>query len=74
MMMPLVSLPNLSSITHNFPDGFKELLNSMHLDDVNDKIKNDDILQMIGCRYFKSLERKKTKYSKPLSMLELGYD
>lgn len=61
MMMPIINLSEETSATTDLPEGFKKLLNTLHLDIVSDKIKNDVIILMIGCRYFKSLERKKDK-------------
>lgn len=61
MMMPIINLPEVNSATTDLPEGFKKLLNTLHLDIVSDKIKNDVIILMIGCRYFKSLKKKKDK-------------
>lgn len=61
IMMPIISLPTAESLTENLPDDFKELLNSLHMGEVSDKIQSDEILLMIGCRYFKSLHKKRDK-------------
>ena len=59
IMMPIINLSEEPSATTDLPEGFKKLLKTLHFDTVSDEIKNDVITLMIGCRYFKLLERKK---------------
>ena len=45
----------------SYPDGFKDLLNTLSLDEVGDYIKTDEIILMFGLRSFCALNRKKDK-------------
>ena len=59
IMLPMVSMEN--HFFDNYEDDFKELLNSMHMDHVADTAKTDEIILMIGRRFFNSIKRKKDK-------------
>ena len=60
MMAPLVVIPTIPAL-EKLPEGFSDLLNSMHDDEVSAEIKKDRSLLMIGTRYRQSLSRKKDK-------------
>ena len=60
MMVPMPSLESLE-VTYNLSPGFTNLLNTLKLDEVSELIKADEILLMIGARYFNTLRRKKDK-------------
>ena len=61
MMLPTLSMNDCLVATQSLSPGFSELLNTLHLDDISDKIKSDEILLMIGNRYYSSLKRKRDK-------------
>ena len=61
MMLPMLSLDHCLSVTDNLSLGFTKLLNTLKLDEVSETIKADEILLMIGSRYFNTLRRKKDK-------------
>ena len=67
MMLPMSSLDQGLELTQNLTAGFKELLNSLKLDEVSDTIKQDEVLIMIGTRYYNSLRKKKTRNLRQLS-------
>jgi len=60
MMMPMISSKKPTSYAEGLSDGFKTLLNSMR-QEVSETVKTDEILLMIGNRYYNSLKRKQDK-------------
>lgn len=56
MMLPMPSLNQCLTATETVSPGFTKLL-----DEVSEVIKSDEILLMIGSRYFNTLKRKKDK-------------
>ena len=50
-----------SEVIDGYNDEFKELLNTLRLDDVGAYVKKDKIILMIGSRAFNSLRRKRDK-------------
>jgi len=61
LMLPMVALEKQVSNFENYSEGFKSLLNTLHLDAVAEVVKTDKIILMIGHRFFNSLKRKKDK-------------
>ena len=61
MMLPMPSLDQCLEVTENLSAGFAKLLNTLKLDEVSETIKKDEILIMIGTRYFNTLRKKKDK-------------
>jgi len=60
LVIPMINIAN-SSHYDNFSDEFKDLLNTLLLDDVGNYVKSDEIILMFGMRSFNSLKRKKDK-------------
>lgn len=66
LMLPMVSLQSIDKYD-SISDGFKSLLNTLRLDDIADIVKTDDVILMIGNRFYNSLKRKqdkRTEYTK----------
>ena len=60
LMLPMVSLDRCQDFKHH-SEGFKELLNTLHLDKIGNYLKTDEIILMFGSRSFSALKRKKDK-------------
>ena len=58
MMAPLVVIPTIPAL-EKLPEGFSDLLNSMHDDEVSAEIKKDQSLLMIGARYQSIVKQEK---------------
>jgi len=56
----MISSKKPTSYAEGLSDGFKTLLNSMR-QEVSETVKTDEILLMIGNRYYNSLKRKQDK-------------
>lgn len=56
-MIPVVSVA--APLPDVFPDDFKELLNSMHMDEPGSYVKTDHIIFFIGRSAFRATRRKK---------------
>ena len=54
----MVSIETIEYIEEHTPE-FKELLNTLHLDEVGNYVKSDPVILMIGSRLFNA-KRKKT--------------
>ena len=59
-MIPLVALES-TTILNELSEDFKKVLATLHLDSVGNFVKTDEIILMIGNRYFSALKRKKGK-------------
>ena len=60
IMLPIVSLDE-THFVETYPKEFIELLNSLQLDEVGNYVKQDEIILMIGHRFFGGSKRKKDK-------------
>ena len=60
VMLPITSVTEME-VVDNLNLEFKGLLNTLHVDDVSNYIKQDEIILMIGSRAFNSLRRKRDK-------------
>ena len=57
-MVPIVLLDE-THFVETYPKEFIELLNSLQLDEVGNYVKQDEIILMIGRRFFGGSKRKK---------------
>ena len=60
VMFPMVSIEKTEYIEQHTPE-FKELLSTLHLDEVGNYVKSDPIILMIGSRLFNAKRKKKDK-------------
>ena len=60
IMIPMISITE-SEVIDGYNDEFKELLNTLRLDDVGAYVKKDKIILMIDSKAFNSLRRKRDK-------------
>ena len=60
LMIPVVSIA--APLPDVLPDDFKQLLNSMHMDEAGSYVKTDCIILLIGRSAFTATRRKKDKY------------
>ena len=61
-LVPVVSIEKVESFDE-FSDGFKSLLNTLHLDVIGNFAKSDPIVLMVGARSHTAIKRKKDKIS-----------
>ena len=60
VMFPMVSIEKTEYIEQHTPE-FKELLSTLHLDEVGNYVKSDPIILMIGSRLFNAKRKNKDK-------------
>ena len=59
-MLPIVSLDE-THFVETYPKEFIELLNSLQLDEVGNYVKQDEIILIVGHRFFRGTKSKKDK-------------
>ena len=60
IMVPIVPLDEIHFV-ETYPKEFIELLNSLQLDEVGNNVKQDEIILIVGRRFFGGTKRKKNK-------------
>ena len=60
LMLPMIASESIETC-ENFSDEFKELLNTLLLDDVANYLKTDQIILMLGYRSFGAIKRRTDK-------------
>ena len=60
IMVPIVPLDEIHFV-ETYPKEFIELLNSLQLDEVGNNVKQDEIILIVGHRFFGGTKRKKDK-------------
>ena len=60
IMVPIVPLDEIHFV-ETYPKEFIELLNSLQLDEVGNNVKQDEIILIVGRRFFGGTKRKKDK-------------